>query len=194
MVATLPAALLEALFLKPLRSHFPSATSAAFFLVINGIFLWIGDGRRGFKENRGAAFNIDRDGEIVRMTWGKCLFIGLAQSLALIPGFSRSGMSIVAGLFAGLSYEAAAHFAFLLATPIILGAGLVEVPRLFQDVDLNLLGPALAGGIAAGIAAFFSVWILTRYFHTHEVKALRPFALYCMLVGFFSLWYLKGVL
>jgi len=155
VVATLPAALLEALFLKPLRSHFPSATSAAFFLVINGIFLWIGDGRRGFKENRGAAFNIDRDGEIVRMTWGKCLFIGLAQSLALIPGFSRSGMSIVAGLFAGLSYEAAAHFAFLLANPHNLGSRVGGSPSAFPGCRPKPSGPCLGRGYSRGDSRLF---------------------------------------
>ncbi|MGO0122951.1 undecaprenyl-diphosphate phosphatase [Desulfothermobacter acidiphilus] len=193
VVATLPAALIGALFLKALRAHFPSATSAAFFLIINGLILWMGDrqrsralARRKVSTSRGG-----EDAEIVGLSWGACLFIGLAQSLALIPGFSRSGMSITAGLLSGLSYEAAARFAFLLATPIILGAGLVEIPRLFHHGFADLLGPALVGGAGAGLAAYFSVWILTRYFHTHEVKALRPFALYCILMGLATLCYLK---
>ncbi|MBT9283121.1 MAG: hypothetical protein KM312_12440 [Hydrogenibacillus schlegelii] len=104
----------------------------------------------------------DADHEIGRLTLGQSALIGLAQSLALSPGFSRSGMTMVAGLYAGLSFGAAARFAFLLATPIILGADIVEVPRFFKPECAGLLGPAVGGGIAAGAAAYGSVWALIR--------------------------------
>ncbi|MBE3551243.1 MAG: undecaprenyl-diphosphate phosphatase [Brockia lithotrophica] len=192
VVATVPAAAIGFLFEKALSLHFPSGTSAAFFLMVNGLVLILSDRWRALavEKSRGISGREILDEEIVRLSYGKSTLIGLAQSLALIPGFSRSGMTMVAGIFAGLSYEAAARFSFLLATPIILGAGILEVPKLLH-ADLNhLLVPAILGGISAGIAATVSVWVLMRYFHAHEVKAFRPFGIYCILAGLFALAYL----
>lgn len=206
VVATLPAALIGFIFLKALRNHFTSATSAAFFLIVNGLIMLMADRRRlhlrqqeQTKTSLGKARETAQqhsdvrasEKEIAKLGLMQSLLIGTAQSLALIPGFSRSGMTMVAGLFAGLSYAAAARFTFLLATPIILGAGVVEVPRLFKPEFQHLMGPSLVGGLAAGIAAYVSVWILTRYFRQHEVQAFLPFAIYCILVGGGVLLYLS---
>ncbi|MCL6577021.1 undecaprenyl-diphosphate phosphatase [Kyrpidia sp.] len=191
VVATIPAAVIGGLFEKTLRAHFPSAASAAFFLMVNGVILWIGDRQRRRAMARSGMFlRMGReDEEIARLGLGQSFLIGSAQCLALIPGFSRSGMTMIAGLYAGLGYEAAARFAFLLATPVILGAGILEVPKLFHDQHRDLLGPALVGGLAAGVAAFVSVWILTRYFQQQEVRAFRPFAIYCLVIGLVALLY-----
>ncbi|MBX6394475.1 MAG: undecaprenyl-diphosphate phosphatase [Alicyclobacillaceae bacterium] len=191
VAATLPAAIIGGLFEKPLRAHFPSAASAAFFLMVNGVILWVGDRQRRRVAARSRMFRWAgrEDEQIARLGYGQSLLIGLAQCLALIPGFSRSGMTMIAGLYAGLGYEAAARFAFLLATPIILGAGVLEVPKLLHDQHRDLLGPALVGGVAAGIAAFLSVWILTRYFQHREIRAFRPFAIYCLAMGLAALLY-----
>ncbi|MDI3328102.1 MAG: undecaprenyl-diphosphate phosphatase [Alicyclobacillaceae bacterium] len=192
ITATVPAAVIGGLFEKSLRAHFPSAVSAAFFLMVNGAILWIGDRRRRRMDRFGSfRFAGDEDRQIARLGYGQGFLIGLAQCLALIPGFSRSGMTMIAGLYAGLSYEAAARFAFLLATPIIFGAGILEVPKLMHDQHRELLGPALLGGAASGIAAFLSVWVLTRYFRGREVRAFRPFAIYCLAIGLAALLYFK---
>jgi len=111
--------------------------------------------------------------------------IGLAQALALFPGISRAGVTMVAGLASGLSHEAAARFSFLLATPIILAAGLLEIPRLFT-VGTRTIVLAGVGGVLAGIAAYLSVRFLMRYF---EARSLEPFAYYCVVAGLLAFAY-----
>jgi len=91
----------------------------------------------------------------------------------------------VTGLATGLDYEAAARFSFLLATPIIGAAGLLEIPKLFlhHTGASSFLGSILLAGLVAGLCAWFSIWFLMRYFRLREVTALRPFAVYCVLMG-----------
>jgi undecaprenyl-diphosphatase len=112
------------------------------------------------------------------------LQIGSAQILGLFPGFSRSGATIVAGLFKGLHHEDAARFAFLLATPAILGAGIYKLPELTKPENSGVVGPAVAGSIVAFVAAYISVRFLVKYF---ETRTLTPFAIYCGVVGLISL-------
>ncbi|MDB5394966.1 MAG: Undecaprenyl-diphosphatase [Rhodospirillales bacterium] len=185
IVGTVPAAIVGALFNKPLRQAFAVPGIAAVFLIINGIILFLGDRRHRLK-SAGAAGGIGKP--IEDMTVWDAAIIGLAQVAALIPGISRSGMTIVAGLGRKLSPDAAAHFSFLLATPIILGAGLLEVPKLLHAIDTghtdaDYLSKSLVGGVVAGIFAFISVAFLTRYFRVSEIKVMRPFAIYCIVVG-----------
>lgn len=113
------------------------------------------------------------------MSFGQAILIGLAQSLALLPGLSRSGVTMAAGMANGLSHEASARFSFLLATPIIFAAGALEVPVLFQ-AGSNILLIALGDGVLAGIAAYLSVRFLMRYFETNRME---PFAFYCLGIG-----------
>jgi undecaprenyl-diphosphatase len=94
---------------------------------------------------------------------------------------------MVGGLLVGLTHDAAARFAFLLSTPIILAAGVLEIPRLLQPDLRPELGVALAGGVVAGIFAYLSTALLMRYFKTHEVNALVPFGVYCVALGAISL-------
>jgi undecaprenyl-diphosphatase len=170
-VGTVPAALIGLVFESKLRALFPSALSAGVFLIVNGVILFAGERfkRRGRRrlENLGI---------------GQALLIGLAQSLALIPGFSRSGASIVAGFWAGLDHEASARFSMLLATPIIAGASIIELPKLLHAPP-GTLSMALIGGVVAGIVAFISVSALMAWFRRHEVGAMWPFALYCWVAG-----------
>lgn len=119
------------------------------------------------------------------MTFAQAALIGFAQSFALLPGISRSGATMVAGLANGLSHEAAARFSFLLATPIIAGAGLLEIPKLFQAGG-STLTDALLGGVVAGVAAYLSVRFLMRYFVT---RRLNPFAWYCIVAGLLAFGY-----
>lgn len=122
--------------------------------------------------------------DITQLSWRDATFVGFAQVGALIPGISRSGITMVAGLVAGLTHEAAARYAFLLATPIIGAAGLLELPKLFTRSGRHVLGYAILGMILAGIAAYISVRYLMRYF---EVGRLYPFAYYCVGAGVLSL-------
>jgi undecaprenyl-diphosphatase len=119
------------------------------------------------------------------MSFVQAMLIGFAQSFALLPGISRSGSTMAAGLGNGLSHESAARFCFLLATPIILAAGLLEVPKLF-DAGGTALEYAILGGVVAGIAAYLSVRFLMKYFVTNTLK---PFAWYCLGAGVLAFAY-----
>lgn len=172
VTATIPAALIGLLFEKPLRHMFSNVTSAAAFLIVNGLFLYFGEKLR----TRGRK-------EIGELAFGQAFVIGLFQSLALVPGFSRSGSSMTAGFWMGLSHEASARFSMLLATPIIAGASILEIPKLAKSGVHGLLQISLIGGVLAGVFAYISVWILMRWFKKHEFGAMRPFAYYCWAVG-----------
>ncbi|WP_416825367.1 undecaprenyl-diphosphate phosphatase [Ectobacillus polymachus] len=172
IVATIPAGVIGVVLEKPLRHIFSNVTSAAIFLIINGFFLFFGEKAR----NRGTK-------EIEDLNGKEAFIIGLFQSLALIPGFSRSGSSMTAGFWMGLKHEAAARFSMILATPVILGAGIVEVPKLIKSGTGNLMQMSLIGGFASGIFALISVWILMNWFKKKEINAMRPFAYYCWTVG-----------
>jgi undecaprenyl-diphosphatase len=118
--------------------------------------------------------------------WGAALVVGTSQVLALLPGISRSGTTITAGLGAGLRHAAAARFSFLLATPIILAAGLLEVPKLREAG--SLLPQYLIGAVVAGVTAYLSTRFLLRYFRSGR---LDPFAAYCLALGLFGLFALR---
>ena len=176
VVATIPAVILGGLFTHKFETLFANPRIAMIFLIVNGVILLYGDRllkRGGRKEPHD-------------LSYGQALIVGILQSFALIPGFSRSGMSMIGGLMYGLRYEAAARFSFLLATPLILGAAVKELPKL-HHAPHGMLTMALVGGLVAGVAALFSTWFLMRYFKTKEVKALRPFGIYCLIVGAGSL-------
>ena len=179
IAGTIPAGLVGVLFQKQVQSLFANPRAAAAFLIVNGVIMFLGERVR----RRAVALEGERtrlDGLSVRTA----VSIGSAQILALLPGISRSGSTMVAGLLADLTHEAAARFAFLLATPIIFGAGVLKIPDLFTPVALPHLPVYLLGGVAAGIAAFLSVAYLMRYF---RVGRLDPFAIYCAAFGILSL-------
>jgi undecaprenyl-diphosphatase len=117
------------------------------------------------------------------------VIIGSAQILALLAGVSRSGVTMVAGLFRGLSHEDAARFAFLLATPVILAAGALKIPDLTGPLGNGIHGQILVGSLLSGVGAYLSVRFLTRYFQT---RTLTPFAIYCLVVGIGSFIYLSA--
>ena len=126
---------------------------------------------------------IASDVRLARLDRSTAAQIGAAQILGLFPGLSRSGATMVAGIFKGLHHEDAARFAFLLATPVILLAGLYKLPELAKPENSSVIGPAIAGSIVAFVASFVSVRFLVRYF---ETKTLTPFAIYCLVVGLIS--------
>ena len=178
VVGSIPAGLLGLVLAHRIKALFGGFTFAAVALMLNGAMLMLGD----FWKNRRAS------ADLPAMGYRRALVIGSAQALALIPGFSRSGATLVAGLGVGLGYEAAARFSFLLATPIIAAAGLLEVPKLMHaGIPQGLLGTILAAGVLSGVCAWLSTWFLMRWFHGHEVKALRPFGIYCLVFGVIAL-------
>jgi len=175
VVGTIPAVIAGFLLERHVREMFGSAYLAAFFLIVNGVLLF-------------AVERLKQEGRnpITALTIKDALIVGIWQGLALIPGISRSGATIAGGLLLGLSHEAAARFSFLLATPIILGAGVLEVPKLLKSGG-HITGVALVGGVVAGVTAFVATAILMRWMKTHEFKALDPFAYYCIGFGALSL-------
>ena len=124
------------------------------------------------------------DHTLSRLPLKPALIIGAAQLLALAPGISRSGASMATGLVKGLSHEAAARFSFLLATPVILAAGVLKVPDLMGPLGNGIRGQVLLGSLLSGLGAYISVRFLSRYF---ENRSLKPFAWYCLVGGAVSL-------
>jgi undecaprenyl-diphosphatase len=173
---TLPAGILGLLLEHKVREFFGGFAVAAAFLVVNGVILLLGDRLK----HRGGSSTPES------LSWGKAVFVGCAQALALIPGISRSGATLVAGILSGLDYAASARFSFLLATPIIGAAGLLEIPKLLHPhaaLPEGLLLVILLGGLLSGVFAWLSTWFLMRWFKSHELMALRPFGIYCLIAG-----------
>jgi undecaprenyl-diphosphatase len=177
VVGTIPAGIIGLLFQDAIRNRFVTARSAAAFLILNG-FLLLGAETLRRRAKPAAAGTLHS--RIARLTWWQGARVGIAQALALIPGFSRSGASMAGGLTVGLSNLDAAEFAFLLATPVILAAAALKLPELFQAQNHALVLPSLVGAICAAISAYLAVRFLTRYFQT---KSLKPFGLYCLVAG-----------
>ena len=177
LVGTVPAGVVGLLFEKALSANFARPALAASFLVLNGIVLLIGERLRRRRAKPGAS----------ELSLWQAIAVGTSQVLALIPGISRSGVTVVGGLASGLGAEAAARFSFLLATPIILAAGVLEVPKLLQFGTARTLEVALFGGAVAGLAAYGSTAMLMLLFRRREVEALGPFGYYCVAAGFTSL-------
>jgi undecaprenyl-diphosphatase len=175
VIATIPAVVVGFVLRKLLGEVFGTPEIAAFFLIANGAMLYFGDQIAG-----------EGVGVLDQLNWKGALAVGFAQVFALIPGFSRSGLTIVAGTIAGLKHEDSARFSFLVATPIILGATVLEAPKLLKS-GATLGGASVLSGVVAGITAYVSLVILMRYFNTHEFKALRPFSYYCAIAGLVSL-------
>jgi undecaprenyl-diphosphatase len=122
----------------------------------------------------------EADARIARLSLRDALYIGALQIGALFAGISRSGVTIVGGLWRGLDHEDAARFGFLLATPPILAAGVLKLPSLTGSAGAHIHGQVVVGVVVAGVAAYFSVRFLMRYFQT---RTLTPFAVYCLVAG-----------
>jgi undecaprenyl-diphosphatase len=172
VVGTIPVALLGVFLQEPVRRFFGSSAIVSCFLIVNAFVMFAGEALR--RRAAGAQRDLER------LTWGDAAKVGFAQSAALLPGISRSGASIVAGLLLGLRHDDAARYSFLLATPVILAASALEIPKLFEPAAHAVLAQSAVGCILAGLTAYASVAFLTRWFHSHD---LRPFGWYCLLFG-----------
>jgi undecaprenyl-diphosphatase len=190
IVATIPAGIVGLLLEHPLRVVFAKPLAAAAFLVLNGLILLAGEWVRRRAQSRvaGPTRHATRAGShatpagrrLDDLGFPVAATIGVAQAFALLPGISRSGITMVAGLVRGLDHEDAARFSFLLATPVILAAGVYKLPDLLGPNGDGVRLQVLAGSVAAGVAAYFSVRFLARYFTS---RTLTPFAIYCLVVG-----------
>jgi undecaprenyl-diphosphatase len=177
ILGTIPAGILGLLLQDWLRKFFASPEYASIFLALNGVLLFGAEALR----RRAPAVAEDDDERIAQTVgWGQAASVGAAQSIALIPGFSRSGAAMGGGLLVGLSHKVAARFAFLLATPIILAAAVLKLPDLAGSQGNGVRGPALVGALCAALTAYLSVRFLMRYF---ETRTLTPFAIYCLCAG-----------
>jgi undecaprenyl-diphosphatase len=177
VVGTIPVGLIGLLAEKSLRSVFASPASAAVFLFGNGIMLL---GAERLRRRVVATDSVGSDARLSRLSWRNAGLVGTSQAIGLIPGFSRSGATMSAGLLAGLSNEDSARFAFLLATPIIGAAALLKIPDLLGPAGDGVRGPAVLGAACAAVTTYFAVKFLLRFFETNR---LTPFGIYCLVVG-----------
>lgn len=176
VVGTVPAVIIGFLFEKPLRALFADPALVSGVLMVNGVILFVAERLRSRKK---------ASQDLATLSLVQALWIGTCQAGALIPGLSRSGLTIGAGLGAGLRHDQSARFSFLLAAPIIAGAAVLELPKLILHHVTGGIGieVSLVGGAVAGLTAFASVAFLMRFFRRHEVEALDPFAYYCIAIG-----------
>lgn len=208
IAATIPVGLAGLALEKTVRNHLGAPIPTSIFLALNGIVLLSAEKLRRRQPElaemtasttySAEISTVDTtvlpivdpdqasDTELSKLGMRNAVLIGSAQIAALCPGISRSGSTIAAGLFKGLRHEDAARFAFLLATPVILAAGVLKTPELFKPENHDILGPALAGSAVAGVLSYISVKFLTAYF---ETKTLTPFAIYSLIAGVGSLAY-----
>ena len=192
ILSTIPVGIAGLALDHALRTTLGKPVPAAAFLAINGVVLFVGERlrRRTASAVPAAAHSEalnESDERLARLPIPEAMGIGAAQILALLPGISRSGATMVAGVLRGLSHEDAARFSFLLATPVILAAGALKIPELLGPAGDGIGGQVLAGSAAAFIAAYLSVRFLVKYF---ETRTLTPFAIYCLVAGLGSLAWL----
>jgi undecaprenyl-diphosphatase len=193
VIATIPAGLTGLLLEHVFRTVFAKPLAAAILLTINGLILLGGERlRRRAAAARPEDVAVDeRPSEVVDKGVVTTIrprdagVIGLAQVLALLAGISRSGITMVAGLLRGLDHEQAVRFAFLLATPIILAAGVLKIPDFTGPLGNGIRGQAIAGAAAAFVAALITTGFLTRYFERTS-RRLTPFGIYCLAFGIAS--------
>lgn len=140
------------------------ATMLIFVAVLLQIAEYFGRQRKGIKE----------------LGIGEALLVGTAQVLALMPGASRSGSTIMGGLFAGLSREAAARFSFLLMIPAITASGLLELVEAWHILPEGSFVPLFAGTVAAGIVGYLSIWFLLAYLRRYTTTV---FVIYRIILG-----------
>lgn len=178
LLASIPVGILGVLFQDQVGALFSDPFAVGGFLFLNGALL---AGVEFYKKRR-IRLELNDSEEVGN---GQALAIGVAQSAALFPGISRFGITMSAGLARGLSHSAASDFAFLIATPVIVGAGVLKLPKLFNPEISHILGPVIAGSIVSAICTYFSIAFLVRWFKTHT---LYPFAIYCLIVGALSFW------
>ena len=196
VVATIPVGITGLALEHDFRTLFAKPLAAAIFLTINGAILLLGEWLRRRAESRArdemsptmrAVLPSDAPAEhrpLDRVRYPNAFVVGFVQTFALLAGISRSGITMVGGLLSGLDHEDAARFSFLLATPVILAAGVLKLPSLAGSGGDHIRGQALVGALVAAVAAYLSTKFLLRFF---ETRTLTPFAIYCLAMGGFCI-------
>lgn len=174
VIATIPVGLTGIVFEHKFRVLFAKPLAAAIFLTVNGVILLVGEWLR---RNRGRHVAGRR---LERLSPGAAFLIGCSQIGALFAGISRAGISMVAGLSSGMDHEDSANFSFLLATPVILAAGVLKIPDLMGSLGDGVRAQTLVGAVCAALTAYLSVRFLIKYFTT---RTLTPFGVYSLLAG-----------
>ncbi len=193
VLATIPVGISGLALEHVFRVYLSKPVPTAAFLVLNGVLLLVGEQLRRRSHTRaqppgparaagGVAVTAEQEADrrLSELPAGRAVLIGAAQIAALAPGISRSGSAMVAGLVKGLSHADAARFSFLLATPVILAAGVLKLGDLAGPLGDGIRPQILVGSLLSGLGAYLSVRFLTRYF---ETRSLRPFGVYCVLAG-----------
>ncbi|HEY3631350.1 MAG TPA: undecaprenyl-diphosphate phosphatase [Jatrophihabitantaceae bacterium] len=207
ILATIPVGLAGLLLEHAFRTVLAKPNPTALFLMLNGLILFAAErfrrrsadssivspapGRDAYDSGRhrdgeavavevGEMTDTDIDRRLSRLPVRRAVLVGAAQIAALAPGISRSGITMAAGLSRGLDHEDAARFSFLLATPVILAAGVLKLPDLAGPLGNGIRGQVLLGSVLSFIGAYASVRFLSRYYRTNS---LRPFAWYCLAAG-----------
>jgi undecaprenyl-diphosphatase len=181
VVATIPAVIAGVLLNDAVETVFREPRLVAITLVVGAVLLWLAD--------RLGSHAKGMDGVTFPVAFG----IGVAQAAALVPGISRSGISISAGLFAGLDRPATARFAFLMATPITAGAGIWELKKVLTGeagVDLPLV-PLFAGMVTALIAGIAAIAVMLRFLRSHGVGVFVVYRLVLaalVVLAWLNLW------
>jgi undecaprenyl-diphosphatase len=167
VAATIPAAIAGFLLSDVIEAYFRDIGSVVSMLVIGAVILWLAD--RWGARTKG----------VEDVTFPLAVGLGTAQALALVPGISRSGISISAARFAGLDREAAARFSFLMATPITAGAALFEVRKLATgEAGVTVsLGPLVVGMVAAFVSGMIAIGFLLRYLRTRSLNIFVAYRL-----------------
>jgi undecaprenyl-diphosphatase len=190
IVGTIPVGITGLALEHTFRTVFAKPLPAAIFLTINGGILLSGERLRRRADVRalavkeGAPDDTAGHRSLETLEYREAGAIGLFQTLALLAGISRAGITLVGGLVRGLDHEDAAHFAFLLATPVIFAAGVLKLPSLAGHAGAHIRGQVVVGAVVAAVASYVSIRFLTRYF---ERRTLTPFGIYCLIAGAISI-------
>jgi undecaprenyl-diphosphatase len=185
IIASIPTGILGIALEHAARTATAKPEVAAIFLVVNGFILFGAQRlteRAEVRRQAGRERTVTQDGgrRLDTLEYREAALLGVAQSGGLIAGISRDGMVMSAGLLRGLDNFDAARISFLLATPIILAAGVYKIPDLTGHLGSGIRGAALIAAVFAAVTAVFTVHFLTKYFKT---RTLYPFAIYCVLFG-----------
>ncbi len=184
VVASLPVGIFGLLFEHAARTATAKPLIASIFLVVNGLVLLGAERLRRRSEVHALALREgakdDGGRKLDTLEYKEAGVIGVAQSTALIAGMSRDGMCMATGLSRGLDNYDAGRLAFLLATPIILAAGVYKLPDLTGPLGAGIRSASIVAAVAAAITAVVTVHFLTRYFRRGN---LNPFGIYCVLFG-----------
>jgi undecaprenyl-diphosphatase len=193
ILATIPVGLVGLFAEHWLRTTLAKPVPTAIFLIVNGFVLIGAEQLRRRDPELDSEYQDERvtgpesDARLAGLSRTRGVLIGSAQILALAPGISRSGVTMVAGMLRGLSREDAARFSFMLATPVILAAGALKLGDLTGPLGSGIRGQVVFGSVLSGVGAYLSVRFLTRYL---AGRSLRPFGVYCILAGAASLvWF-----